>query len=71
MTATSNTMPVIMGRLAACYAVDILNGKTTGGYVNTPTEIVYKDNAAEVLKKVDDLYPVPSDEILTKLGVKK
>ncbi|MFN8475421.1 MAG: sugar ABC transporter substrate-binding protein [Anaerolineae bacterium] len=69
MTATTNTMPVIMGRLAACYAIDILNGKTQGGYVNTPTEIVTKDNAGQVLAKVNDLYPKPSDEILKKLGV--
>ena len=62
-------MPVIMGRLAACYAIDILNGKTQGGYVNTPTEVVTKDNAGQVLAKVKDLYPKPSDEILKKLGV--
>lgn len=67
--ATTNASPVIMGRLAACYALDILNGETTGGYVNTPTEIVYKDNVADVLSKPDDLYPAPSEEILNELGV--
>jgi ribose transport system substrate-binding protein len=68
--ATTNASPVIMGRQAACLAVDLLKGKTKGGYVNTPTEIVYKDNVAQVLSKPEDLYPAPSEEILTELGVK-
>jgi ribose transport system substrate-binding protein len=67
--ATTNASPVIMGRQAACFALDILNGKTTGGYVNTPTTIVYQENVAEVLSKPEDLFPVPSAEILSELGV--
>lgn len=67
--ATTNASPVIMGRQAACYAIDILKGKTKGGYVNTPTTIVYKDNVAEILSKPEDLYPAPSEEILKELGV--
>lgn len=67
--ATTNASPVIMGRQAACFALDILNGKTTGGYVNTPTTIVYQDNVADVLSKPEDLFPTPSEEILKELGV--
>jgi len=66
--ATTDASPVIMGRLAACYAINILNRKTTGGYVNTPTRIVYKDNVKDVLCKTADLYPKPSDEILKQLS---
>lgn len=69
VTATSNTMPVIMGRQAACYVVDILRGSTTGGYVNTPTEIVNRDNVKAVLSRPADLYPTPSDDILKELGI--
>jgi ribose transport system substrate-binding protein len=68
--ATTNASPVIMGRQAACLTIDILKSKTKGGYVNTPTTIVYKDNVAEVLSKPEDLYPAPSEEILKELGVK-
>lgn len=68
ITATTNASPVIMGRLAACYAIQLLNRQSTGGYVNTPTEIVTKDNVAQVLCKTEDLYPKPSDEILKELN---
>lgn len=60
MAATSDTSPVIMGRKAACFAIDLVEGKTKGGYVNTPTRIVSEENAVEVLKAVDDLFPKPS-----------
>jgi ribose transport system substrate-binding protein len=69
--ATTNASPGIMGRQASCFALDILKDKTSGGYVNTPTTIVYKDNVAEVLSKPDDLFPAPSEEILKELGVTK
>jgi ribose transport system substrate-binding protein len=68
ITATTNASPVIMGRLAACYAIQLLNRQSTGGYINTPTEIVTKDNVAQVLCKTEDLYPKPSDEILKELN---
>ena len=70
IAATTNASPVIMGRLAACYMLNILNGKTTGGYVNTPTQIVNKDNVKDVLCKTEDLYPKPSEEIQKQLGCK-
>ena len=60
MDATSDTSPVIMGRKAACFAIDLIEGKTTGGYVNTPTRIVHAGNAVEVLQKPEDLFPKPS-----------
>lgn len=60
MTATSDTSPVIMGRKAACFALDLIEGKTEGGYVNTPTRIVHQGNAVDVLKADEDLFPKPS-----------
>lgn len=60
MDATSDTSPVIMGRKAACFAIDLIEGKTPGGYVNTPTRIVHAGNAVEVLQKPEDLFPKPS-----------
>jgi len=66
--ATTDASPVIMGRQAACYIIDLLKGNTTGGYVNTPVTIVHKDNVKDVLCKVDDMYPAPSAEILQELG---
>jgi ribose transport system substrate-binding protein len=60
ITATSNTAPVIMGKQAACFVLDLLAKKTEGGYVNTPTSIVTHENAAAILHKTDDLYPKPS-----------
>lgn len=60
VTATTNTNPVQMGRMAAQFVVDLLNKKTTGGYVNAPTEIVTKDNAVKILQNPADLYPKPS-----------
>lgn len=60
MAATSDTSPVIMGRKAACFALDLLAGNAEGGYVNTPTRIVHEGNAVEVLQAADDLFPKPS-----------
>ena len=54
--------PVIMGRKAACFALDLIEGKTEGGYVNTPTRIVHEGNAVEVLQAPEDLFPLPSKD---------
>ncbi|WP_420006403.1 sugar ABC transporter substrate-binding protein [Arenibacterium sp. LLYu02] len=62
MTATSDTSPVIMGRKAACFVLDLINGKTKGGYVNTPTRIVHQGNAVQVLQSPEDLFPKPSKD---------
>jgi len=60
ITATVNTTPFVMGQVALAVTMDALNGKFTGGFVETPTTIVDKDNVLEVLKKPDLLYPKPS-----------
>ncbi|MEJ8858548.1 sugar ABC transporter substrate-binding protein [Variovorax robiniae] len=60
VTATTNTSPVKMGRMAAQFAVDLLNKKSTGGYVEVPTQIVQKANAVSVLRNADELFPKPS-----------
>jgi ribose transport system substrate-binding protein len=60
MTATTNTSPVKMGRMAALLATDLLNRRTAGGYVNVPAEIVNKSNVLAVLRTPDDLFPKPS-----------
>jgi ribose transport system substrate-binding protein len=60
VTATTNTSPVTMGRMAAQFAVDLLNKKSKGGYVNVPTEIIHRGNAVSVLKNAAELYPKPS-----------
>jgi len=62
MDATSDTSPVIMGRKAACFVIDLIEGRTEGGYVNTPTRIVHAGNAVEVLQQPQDLFPAPSRE---------
>ena len=60
VTATTNTNPVQMGRMAAQFAADLVNKKVNGGFVDAPTEIVSKDNAVSVLRKPEDLFPKPS-----------
>jgi ribose transport system substrate-binding protein len=60
ITATVNTTPFVMGQVALAVTMDALNGKFAGGFVETPTTIVDKDNVLEVLKKPDLLYPKPS-----------
>lgn len=60
VTATTNTNPVQMGRMAAQFAIDILNKETDGGFVDAPTEIVSNENAVEVLQNPDNLFPKPS-----------
>lgn len=62
MAATSDTSPVIMGRNAACFVLDLIEGETEGGYVNTPTRIVHAGNALEVLQAPEDLFPLPSKD---------
>lgn len=61
VTATTNTAPVQMGRMAAQFAIDLLNRKAQGGYVEAPTEIVSKDNAETTLQDPDNLFPKPSE----------
>jgi ribose transport system substrate-binding protein len=60
VTATVNTTPFVMGEIALQVTLDVLNGKFPGGFVETPTTIVDKDNVTPVLKAADKLYPKPS-----------
>jgi len=60
LTATVNTTPFVMGEIAFQVTMDTLNGKFGGGFVETPTTIVDKDNVTEFLKDADKLYPKPS-----------
>jgi ribose transport system substrate-binding protein len=60
LTATVNTTPFVMGQIAFQVAMDTLNGKFAGGFVETPTTIVDKDNVVGFLKEADKLYPKPS-----------
>jgi ribose transport system substrate-binding protein len=60
IAATVNTTPFVMGQIALTVALDTLNNKFQGGFVETPTTIVDKDNVVDVLKNPDSLYPKPS-----------
>jgi ribose transport system substrate-binding protein len=60
ITATVNTTPFVMGQIALTVTMDALNGKFAGGFVETPTTIVDKDNVMPVLQNPDVLYPKPS-----------
>ncbi|MBX6320763.1 MAG: sugar ABC transporter substrate-binding protein [Rhodospirillaceae bacterium] len=60
ITATVNTSPYVMGQIALQVAVDVLDNKYPGGWVETPTEIVDKDNVLDILRHPEMLYPKPS-----------
>ncbi len=60
VSATVNTTPFVMGQIAFGVTMDALKGKFPGGFVETPTTIVDKDNVLPVLKAADTLYPKPS-----------
>jgi ribose transport system substrate-binding protein len=60
ITATVNTTPFVMGEIALQVTLDALKGKFPGGFVETPTQIVDKDNVTPFLQAVDKLYPKPS-----------
>jgi ribose transport system substrate-binding protein len=60
VTATVNTTPFIMGQIALQVTLDALAGKFQGGFVETPTTIVDKENVTPVLQDEASLYPKPS-----------
>lgn len=60
VTATVNTTPFVMGEIALQVTLDALNGEFAGGFVETPTTIVDKDNVLPVLRDEASLYPKPS-----------
>jgi ribose transport system substrate-binding protein len=60
LAATVNTTPFVMGQIAFQVTMDALNGKFAGGFVETPTTIVDKENVLGFLKEADKLYPKPT-----------
>lgn len=62
ITATVDTTPYVMGQIALAVAADVLNNKYSGGWVETPTEIVDKNNVLDKLRHPERLYPKPSKE---------
>jgi len=61
-TATQNTTPFIMGKVALQVAMDVLNGTFPGGWVETPSITTDKDNVLSYLCHPEALYPKPSME---------
>lgn len=61
-TATVNTTPFVMGKIALQVAMDILNGKYPGGWTETPTTTTDKANAVSFLCHPENLFPQPSQE---------
>jgi ribose transport system substrate-binding protein len=61
-TATVNTTPFIMGKIALQVAMDVLNGKYPGGWTETPTVTADKANANSFLCLPEKLFPKPSQE---------
>jgi ribose transport system substrate-binding protein len=62
VTATVDTTPFVMGQIALDVAADVLDNKFPGGWVETPTRIVDKDNVIGVLQHPETLYPKPSKQ---------
>ena len=65
VTATTNTVPVAMGAMAAQYAIDLLNKKARSVTSTRRPQIVTKENAVEILQNPDSLFPKPSQRILS------
>lgn len=61
-TATVNTTPFVMGKVALQVAMDVLNGQYPGGWTETPTVNTDGKNAASFLCQPENLYPKPSQE---------
>jgi ribose transport system substrate-binding protein len=60
ITATVDTTPFVMGKIALQVAADVLDNKFPGGWVETPTNIVDKTNVLDILRQPASLYPQPS-----------
>jgi ribose transport system substrate-binding protein len=61
-TATQNTTPFVMGKVALQVAMDVLNGTFPGGWVETPSITTDKDNVLEFLCHPEELDPKPAQE---------
>ena len=68
VTATVDTTPFVMGQIALEVTADVLDNKYPGGWVETPTRIVDKNNVLDVLRHPETLYPKPSKTILIRTG---
>ena len=62
VTATVDTTPFVMGQIALAVTADVLDNKYPGGWVETPTRIVDKNNVVDVLRHPERLYPKPSKQ---------
>jgi ribose transport system substrate-binding protein len=61
-TATVNTTPFEMGEKVLEVMRDCLKDEFDGFYVETPTQVVDKDNAVDFLQDPERLYPKPSKD---------
>jgi ribose transport system substrate-binding protein len=57
---TSDTVPFTMGKIAMQVAMDVLNGKYPGGWIETPAILTTKDNVLTFLCHPELLSPAPS-----------
>ena len=60
VTATVDTTPFVMGQIALAVTADVLDNKYAGGFVETPTTIVDKNNVLDSLRHPERLYPKPA-----------
>lgn len=60
ISATVDSVPYTMGEVAMTVALDALDHKFSGGWVEIPTRIVDKDNVVSILQHPETLYPAPS-----------
>ena len=66
VTATVNTTPFVMGQIALQVTLDALNGKFAGGFVETPTTIVDKDNVLPVLQDAGIALSEAVEDVLSR-----
>lgn len=62
VTATVDTTPFVMGQIALNVTADVLDNKYAGGWVETPTRIVDKNNVRDILRHPERLYPKPAKQ---------
>jgi ribose transport system substrate-binding protein len=62
VTATVDTTPFVMGQIALNVTADVLDNKYAGGWVETPTRIVDKNNVLDILRHPERLYPKPAKQ---------
>ncbi|WP_319529600.1 sugar ABC transporter substrate-binding protein [uncultured Cohaesibacter sp.] len=60
ITASVNTRPFYMGKVAMNVTLEALKGTAKGGWYEIPTEVVTKDNVLTILQTPAELYPAPS-----------